>query len=171
MSPNTAPDFVGYNTDALPPVVPAEEPKMPPPPPFSIKNRSRAQKLAKVLYGPQARVWINRLVPVTDPDATPKTTFGVQVGTERGAEKKILAQGETLSAALRVPVETYVKGGSDYGDTKKRLREMSLYADVWEFVTPALRQFDEYKNEVNKSVKSFEKLMAKGKELVEKAKQ
>jgi hypothetical protein len=161
MSPEQTPAFSGFNMEVPPPQV--EQPKLPPPPPFSVKNRTRAQKLAKVLYGPMARVWVNRLVPLTSrPDALVGLGFGVQVGTEQGANKTILAQGETFSVALKLPTETYVKGATDYDETKKRFRAVTPFADVQEFVLDALKQFPEYQRDLEKSTEKFKKVLEKG---------
>lgn len=158
-NPNAAvaAEYVGYNQE------PPQEPAAPPPPPaFSVPSRSKAQKLAKVLYGPLARVWINRLVPMSDPDGAAKTAFGVQVGTEQGSEKKIIAQGETFSVALKAPTETYLKGGSNYDETKARFRTVFQFADASEFVVGALKQFPEYEVDSKKAFEKFKKLLEKG---------
>lgn len=165
MSPEQqAPAFSGFNMEVPPPQV--EQPKPPPPPPFSVKNRSRAQKLAKVLYGPMARVWINRSFnrKVAELEAGTKyqRDVGVCVGTEQGAIKRILTGGKDFSEALKAPTETYVKGATDYDETKKRFRAVTPFADVQEFVLDALKQFPEYQRDLEKSTEKFKKVLEKG---------
>lgn len=144
------------------------------PPPFKVYNRTRAQKLAKRLFGLNARVWIKRPIEFVEnaPPMTPKpgAQLGVWVGLETGSTKEVLTIGKDFSAALRNNVEIFVKGAGTYDGTKERLREMSAFADVTEFVIPALKQFPQYEAEVQKSVEKFKKLLAKGKELSEKTK-
>ena len=167
MSPEQAPAFSGFNMEVPSVFPPQVEHPRPPPPPFSVKNRSRAQKLAKVLYGPMARVWINRSVNVKVSEADGKTEWkrietGVHAGVEQGTFKNVLAMGENFNAAFRGPVETYVKGATDYDETKKRFRAVTPFADVQEFVLDALKQFPEYQRDLEKSTEKFKKVLEKG---------
>lgn len=104
--------------------------------PFRVKNRSRAQRLAKVLYGATARTWINRKLDVFD-----GTLVGVQIGTEKDKDKKVLTSGTTFTEALLEPVQQYIKGASTYADTKRRIVVMAADANVAIFVEDALSQF------------------------------
>lgn len=144
--------------------------------PFGVPSRSRAQKLAKVLYGPQARVWINRSFNRKIAEGfseeeqmrtvTLQREVGICVGTEQGAEKQILSGGKDFSEALRLPTETYIKGGLDYEDTRKRIRTVSSFCNQICFIEDALGQFQEYQNAKNaeqeKALDRMKKVLEKG---------
>jgi hypothetical protein len=126
-----------------------ETEQKPPVPPFMVPNRSRAERLAKLLWGPTARVWINRTV-VPYPGAEPLHGC-VQVGIPdvklppdySGPKHSVKAEGLTFSDALHDAVKQYVKGGNSYEDTKARIRRVAVDALVEEFVEEALSQFPE----------------------------
>jgi hypothetical protein len=59
------------------------------------KNRSQAQRHAKLLFGPTARLWVRDGL--------------ISVGTESGKKSEILGQGLTFDEALRDAVAG--KGG------------------------------------------------------------
>jgi hypothetical protein len=99
--------------------------------PFSVASRAKAQKLAKLLYGPNGRCFINQMQ-------------GVAVGMETGKVRAAFGKGKTFTEALYLPIETYLKGGKDYDATLKRLQQVAVHAEIQEFVIPALKQFPEY---------------------------
>jgi hypothetical protein len=108
--------------------------------PFSCPNRSRAERVAKLLFGVSGRTWIGRSVRLGMEYGS-----GVEIGTEIGATKKTLGEGYDFTEALAPLVESYLKGGNSYEDTKKRLVKMQIALGpngcLESFVEPALSQF------------------------------
>lgn len=142
--------------------IPTEKPKEwvdtapTPPPPFQVPNRSRAQRVAKVLYGPTARVWLNRVVNVAVKSDGISTTFerqekAVVIGTEVGQDRLFQTSGDDFSDALKVPVLDYINQATSYADAKKRINTMyAAGADVSEFAETALSVWPEYDEERKK---------------------
>lgn len=90
-----------------------------PPIAFEVKNRSRADRAAKLLYGPTGRVWINR-------------GLGVEVGTENGSERTVKGSGVDFAAALREDTKAYL---SDDKTAFARARKFyQAGVDVTEFL-------------------------------------
>jgi hypothetical protein len=85
---------------------------------FSVKNRSRAEKVAKILYGPTARFWMNR-------------GDGVQVGVEKNGEGTVIGTGKNFAEALRRDIQDYLK---DDATAWERAKQLFVYADVTEFL-------------------------------------
>lgn len=157
--PTSNVEMVGETPKAAPQVDPMEMMRQIP---FVVQSRSRAQKLAKLLYGPLARVWVR------------KDAKQIEVGTEQGAEKKKLAEGKDFSEAFKIPTETYIKGGLDYEDTRKRIRTVSSFCNPLCFIEDALTQFPEYQNakkaEQEKAIERMKKVLQKGQELLNQTK-
>lgn len=133
--------------DTSPVVVPEAPAAVEPAPPvgpqpkaFLCPNRSRAERVVNLLFGVAGRTWINRSVRFGL-----EYSSGVEVGTETGQMKKTLGEGFDFTEALAPLVESYLKGGSSYEDTKKRLVKMQIAlgpnGSLEEFVEPALSQF------------------------------
>jgi hypothetical protein len=144
------------------------EPKAPevpeaPPLEFKVKNRSRAQKLAKLLYGPLGRCFkvksYNVKVDEKDGAATYKRHLhGVAVGTEQGDKRTIIGAGKTYTEALTEPIRQYVMGGKDLAETRKRFESVvgpnfrEPYCEPWVFAEAAFAQFkDEIEIEKSRS--------------------
>lgn len=104
--------------------------------PFEVKNRSRAERIAKVLFGPNTRSWINR--DVRD------GVRGVQIGTEKGSAKEVFVDGVNFTEALRLSVKAYLNAAETYEDAKKRISTMSSDCDVREFADGTLSRFPQY---------------------------
>lgn len=106
-------------------------PTLPVVPPFTVASRAKAQKLAKLLYGPTGRCF---KIAATQ----------VAIGFCLGGEPTHVTKGASYTEALNLPIESYLKGGKDYKDTIKRFAAVAPHAEVQEFVEPALKQFPEY---------------------------
>src|SRR4051812_22350454 len=88
-------------------------------PAFNVRNRTSADRIAKILYGPNARTWINRTI-------TEAGDTGVQVGTEKGTDKRVLTFGVDFAEALQMPVLTYLVSADSFTDLEARIRKMSV---------------------------------------------
>lgn len=137
---------------------PAEEKKVEVPP-FTVKNRSRAQKLAKLLYGPLGRCFKVKTYNfqtsrgVAGVDATIGTFErrgpGVAVGTEQGDKRIIIGAGQDFTEALREPIRQYVMGGKTLEETRKRFEAVvgtnfrEPLCVPFEFAEAAFAQFKE----------------------------
>jgi hypothetical protein len=102
--------------------------------PFSVENRSRAEKIVKLLYGPKARV---RNFPNQDVAKT-------QVVLQEGSRAIVLREAADLSALLSEPLESYVKGGKDLQDVESRIGQVARFAELGAMAYRALMQFPEY---------------------------
>lgn len=102
--------------------------------PFEVANRTRAEKVVKLLYGPKARV---RTFPNQDVAKT-------QVVLQEGNRAIVLREAATLAGLLSEPLESYVKGGRDLQDTERRISEVVRFAELGAMAYRALMQFPEY---------------------------
>lgn len=94
---------------------------------FEILNYSRARHLAKLLYGPLARVWVGR----TDLGAP------VVVGTEQNGVKTVKTQGDSFTQALHLPVTSYVVSGANEPERVANLKAVAPYATGLEGIVEA----------------------------------
>lgn len=114
--------------------IPQSEIPVPDLPPFSVGNRSRAEKIVKMLYGPKARV---RTFPDQDVAKT-------QVVLQEGSRAIVLREAPDLAALLAEPVESYVKGGKDLQDVEKRIFAAGSLVELGLMAYRAMMQFPEY---------------------------
>jgi hypothetical protein len=100
----------------------------PPTAPFSVKNISRAKKIAQMLWGPRARVWTGRAVEGYVAD--------VIIGTEDSMGRKLVhAHGANISEALRDAVAKYLEAQkTDAASYTKAVNTLLHLADITEFV-------------------------------------
>lgn len=86
------------------------------PAPFQVPNRSKAQKPAKMILGPTARLWV----------------YGdmIKVGTEYGSSKEIAGAGVSFDAAMEGLVYRYLKEPTTYVEAKKRFWSVGANALV-----------------------------------------
>lgn len=122
--------------------IPESEIPVPELPPFSVENRTRAEKIVKMLYGPKARV---RTFPNQDQAKT-------QVVLQEGSRAIVLREAPDLSALLSEPVESYVKGGKDLQDVEKRIYAAGSLVELGLMAYRAMMQFPEYMDKRRRQV-------------------
>ena len=89
-------------------------------PQFAVKNRTRAQTIVRELYGPRARIRISKY-----------DGGEAQVVLQDGpGPSKVLRRAPTLTALLQEPVESYVRGGKDLQETKRRIASLQFTVQV-----------------------------------------
>lgn len=122
-----------------------EEPKVEiPKPVFKVKNRSRAQKLTKLLYGPLGRVWVRK--PISNLKAAQGT---IEIGIEQNKTRTIKSSGSSFTNAFYEPIRQYVMGGDSLVATRKRFEAVvgpnfrEPLCEPWEFAEAAMAQFKE----------------------------
>lgn len=120
-------------------------------PPFTVANRSRAQRIAKLVYGPQGRVWLNRDVNTKVSDDTYVRAIGVRVGVEIQGKAQFYVGGKDFTEALKQVAEEYLAGAPSYADVKKRIRALDIAGaqNLGTIGEEALKRFpEEYEKEL-----------------------
>lgn len=106
-------------------------------PVWNVNNRTSADRIAKILYGPNARVWINRVISA-------QGDTGVQVGTEKGSDKTFLTSGVDFAEALEGPALAYLLQAQDFNEAKLRVLQLvAAGSSAGAFIKEAYSPFPE----------------------------
>ena len=81
-----------------------------------VKSISHARKMASILFGPLARVWVRKH---TDDGREVARTY--EVGVERAGNRKVFAIDETLQVALQKAVESVADYERVHGNLPKNV--------------------------------------------------
>lgn len=85
-------------------------------PPFGVVNRSRAEYVVELLYGPTARLRYPK-----------KENAGqVQILLQQGSKSVLIRQASNLNDLLSEPIESYIKGGSSLQETEVRIAQLEV---------------------------------------------
>ena len=107
-------------------------------PPFHVHNRSRAQRLARMILGPTARVW--GAVKLSPEPGAPMG-IGVRIGFQNGDKKNIVAEGKDFTDALQALVKSYLTTAPTFAEAQDRLWKVGNQAPVGNFQEETLGRF------------------------------
>jgi hypothetical protein len=117
-----------------------------------VRTISHARKMAKILFGPLARVWVREHAH------DKRTVVSYEVGVERAGHRKVFAIGEKLQEAMQAAVQSTSEYEHRHGNLPKNV--MPMFSAVQKPVlTRRMKWINDYIDYASTEAEEYEKVL------------